>query len=164
MAAAAPPRTRNRGRVRQIGAALLVVVVLVAGTLVTVSSRGEIQTYPRTALVTRAQQAHAPAWTRSCWAVAPWTDHSTCLHIGGRVVWVEKHDPDGDGDRHLLVAARLHVHLVKLPGAMVMRQAPAIGAHIDAVGWMSRGSHGRTELDTVLLKSEGVVVRGPAQG
>jgi hypothetical protein len=60
---------------------------------------GDFQSYPRTALVTGAGRAEAPAWTEPCWASAPYTDQERCEHVSGRVVWVQKHDPDGDGDR-----------------------------------------------------------------
>jgi hypothetical protein len=161
MARAAPLRSRRGRRVAAVlggAVAFLVAVLAVAG------SRGKLDTYPRTKMISAAQQRRAPAWTRPCWSVARWTGFATCLHVAGRVVWVEHDDPDGDGDRHLFVVSRLRLHLVKLPGPMRLPAAPNVGSTIDAVGWMGRGSHGRTELDAIRLTWNGAIVRGPAQG
>jgi hypothetical protein len=160
MPAAAPPR-RRRGR--RIAAGLSAAIVLAAAVLAVVFSRGEFQSYPRTELISRAQQHRAPAWTRPCWAVARWSGFSTCLHVSGRVVWRQAHDPDGDGDRHLFVVSRMRVHLVKLPRVLPL-PLPPLGADVDAAGWMTTGSHGRTELEVVQMTWSGRSAPRPSSG
>jgi hypothetical protein len=116
--------------------------------LVVLLAPGAFESYPRTGLVTAAGRATAPAWTRPCWASAPYTDQERCEHVSGRVIWVQKHDPDGDGDRHLLIIGRLHPRIVKLTARLPLDRLPRTGAHVDAVGWLITGASGRDEIDT----------------
>jgi len=152
MAVSAPPRAR---RGRRIAAVLLVVAVALCATVVAVLAAGAFDRYPRTALLWPRQQARAPAWTRPCWPTARWTDKAECQHVRGRVVWIQKHDPDGDGDRHLLVIDRLHPRIVKLSRALGVARVPPIGARIDAVGWAMFGASGRPEINTQRLIWDG---------
>ena len=148
MAVSAPPRTR---RGRRILALLLIAAVTLAGVVLAVLSAGEFQRYPRTALLSAPQRAHAPAWTRPCWPTARYTDKAECQHVRGRVVWIQKRDPDGDGDRHLLVVDRLHPRIVKLSRALGVDRLPRIGDRVDAVGWAMYGGSGRPEINTQRL-------------
>jgi hypothetical protein len=138
--------------------------VLLMAVLVAVASRGRVDRYPRAKLVTQLEQSAAPRWTLPCWTVARWSGYSTCLRVTGRVVWRQKHDSDGDGDRHLLVVSRLHVHLVKLAKDFAAVPLPRVGERVDAVGWMGRGSHGRTELATIRFAAGGRVMYGRPSG
>ncbi|HEY6759207.1 MAG TPA: hypothetical protein VI318_06940 [Baekduia sp.] len=142
-------------RARRIATAILAVIVLVAGVAAIVFSRGTFQTYPRTLLLRADQQRRAPAWTRPCWSSAKYIDKIVCERVTGRVVWIQKHDPDGDGDRHLIVIARLHPRIVKLSIQLPVKTLPRIGSWIDATGWMMRGGTGHMELDTVRLTWSG---------
>jgi hypothetical protein len=162
--AATPPSAKRRRAAKRIAAVLVLLIALVVVVAFVVFSRGAVESYPRTALLSHAQQVRSPGWTRPCWGGARRIGYSSCLHVAGRVLYVEHHDPDGDGDRHLFVAGRFGVHLVKLPGEMPLEAAPRVGSTIDAVGWMVRGSHGRTELDTVALRWHGSLIRGPEEG
>jgi hypothetical protein len=136
----------SRGRRIVLGG--LVVLLLVAGAAMVVFSRGAYATYPRTQILWPAQQRTAPGWTKPCWPTARWTDKATCAHVSGRVVWIQKHDPDGDGDRHLLVIDRLHPRIVKLSRGLGLTALPRVGARVDAVGWLMRGGSGHVELNT----------------
>jgi hypothetical protein len=127
-----------------VGAGLLVVLAALAVLL----APGDFRSYPRAGLLTAARRAAAPAWTKPCWASAPSTEQQRCEHVSGRVVWVQKHDPDGDGDRHLLIIGRLHPRIVKLSAHLPLDRLPRIGAHVDAVGWLMTGASGRGEVDT----------------
>lgn len=71
------------------------------------------------------------------------------------MIWIQKHDPDGDGDRHLIVISRLHPRIVKLAAVLPVARLPRIGARIDAVGWLSVGASGHTELDAQRYASGG---------
>jgi len=79
---------------------------------------------------------HAPAWSRPCWRLdRKFGDRYVlpCGRVDGRVLYVAPHDPDGDGDRHVLVLAGPHVVLVKLAvGARV--RLPSVGSSFEAVG------------------------------
>jgi hypothetical protein len=94
----------------------------------------------------------APAWAHGCpRADRPW-DSTACGHVVGRVVWRQLEDPDGDGDRHLIVVARLRVRIVKLPRRLPLGAAvPGVGARIEATGWIIRGASGEREIVTARL-------------
>jgi hypothetical protein len=131
---------------------VVLLVCLALGTVAFVDlSSGVHDAYPRRALLSAAGRERAPAWTRPCAQIARWTDLASCAHVRGRVVWVEHRDPDGDGDRHLVVVARRRVHIVKVSRALPIRHLPGIGHRIDAVGYDAIGAHGRTELDALQL-------------
>jgi hypothetical protein len=145
VAAGAPPRRR---RARRILAAIALVLLALAAVLAVVLSRGVRQLYPRDALQTPAQQVRAPAWTQPCRRIARQTTKPACVHVSGRVIWIQEHDPDGDGDRHVIVMSRLRPRIVKLPQTLPLAHLPRIGAWIDAVGWLAFGASGHTEVDT----------------
>jgi hypothetical protein len=67
------------------------------------------------------------------------------------VVWIEHDDPDGDGDRHLLVLAHRRVRVVKVQRRLPVDHLPGIGTRIDAVGLVMKGASGRNEIDAVRL-------------
>ena len=125
---------------------MLAVLLLACGVLAIVFSGGKYDRYPRAKLVTAAQRAAAPAWTRPCWAGAQDTGKPNCVRVAGRVAWIQKHDPDGDGDRHLIVIARLRPHIVKLDRRLPVRRLPRLGARVDVTGIIEASGHGRDEL------------------
>lgn len=140
-----PPAARRRWlRAVAIVGGLVLVVAIIAVVLL---APGDHRTYPRLAILWPAQQRNAPAWTKPCWPTARWTDKAECVHVSGRVVWIQKHDPDGDGDRHLLIVGRLHPRVVKLVRGMAVPGLPRIGTKVDAVGWLMRGGSGHDEID-----------------
>ena len=118
----------------------VVVVELDSGTYVS---------YPRAALLGHARQARAPAWTRPCWHRATDDGDSPCVHVVGRVVWIQGHDPDGDGDRHFIVMAHLHPRIVKITRQLPVSHLPRIGTRIDAVGYLIEGASGHQELESI---------------
>jgi hypothetical protein len=133
---------------------LLVVVVVVAVAVIACSS-GTYVTYPRHALLGHERQARAPQWTRPCWHHATDEGDPLCVHVKGRIVWIQRHDPDGDGDRHFIVMARLHPRIVKIERAFPLAHLPRIGSSIDAVGYLSRGGSGHDEVETIRLTATG---------
>jgi hypothetical protein len=137
---------------------VLLLLVAVAATVAVVALRsGGYQTFPRSELLTGAARHAAPAWTRPCWSIARWTSDRTCGHVEGRVVWIQRHDPDGDGDRHLIVVGRWHPHIVKVASARRISHLPGLGTRIDAVGYVYRGASGKLEINALRL-----VPGGPA--
>jgi hypothetical protein len=137
----------------------VLVLAVAAAVVAVVMSRGTYETSSRSALQTSAQQARAPAWTRPCWASVRGlgAGKPACAHVRGRVVWIQKHDPDGDGDRHVILMARLHPRIVKLGLRLGPVPLPRIGAQVDATGWLSLGASGHYEIDTEHYVSGDVV-------
>jgi hypothetical protein len=125
---------------------LLLVVALLAVVAVVAVGPGSYETYPRSQLLTAAGQREAPAWTRPCWALARKRPEPTCAHVSGRVVWIQREDPDGDGDRHLVIVGRLRPRIVKISSTLPVSQLPGYGTRIDAVGYLYRGSSGHLEV------------------
>jgi hypothetical protein len=139
-------RPGRRRRLRRIAAVLLVLIALVAVVAIVALAPGSYETYPRTSLLTAAGQRAAPAWTRPCWVPARFLPDPLCAHVSGRVVWIQHHDPDGDGDRHLIVVEGLHPRIVKVPLSLGVSYLPGYGTRIDAVGYLYRGGSGRLEI------------------
>lgn len=118
-----------------------------------VLSRGTFQRIGRDALITPERHAAGPAWTRPCWASVFDSDQRACVRVTGRVVWIQKHDPDGDGDRHLVVVSRLRPHIVKLNRAFPLPHLPGLGANVAVTGWIEVGAHGRDEIRALTYAS-----------
>jgi hypothetical protein len=138
---------------RRVLLAILAVALVVALVLAILLSRGAYGTYPKAEVVGRGAAARElPDWTRWCRSKPPSAGNFACSRVSGRVIWVQKHDPDGDGDRHLIVMARLHPRIVKLAKTFRVEPLPGIGDHVDAVGWVQVGASGHAEIDTIHLK------------
>ncbi len=136
---------------------LLLLVAIIAVIAVVALRPGTYQTYPRSELLTAAERRAAPAWTRPCWPTVRRETDLTCGHVAGRVVWIQHHDPDGDGDRHLIVVGRLRPHIVKIAPTLPVSHLPRVGTRIDAVGYVYRGASGKLEINAARL-----VPGGPA--
>jgi hypothetical protein len=73
-----------------------------------------------------------------------------CRSAGGRIVFVERVDPDGDGDLHVVVAGGS----VTAPGLTAIdvrpglrpRRDPGIGDLASAAGPVQRGSYGQSQI------------------
>lgn len=137
--------------------ALLLVVAAVAALLL---SRGQYDTYPRAGLGAAA----APAWTAPCRADrGVGRDHTVCARVAGRVVWIQKHDPDGDGDRHMILVARLHPRIVKVPLGFPLGHLPRLGSRVAATGWIVVGASGHDEIEPRVIHASGEVAHAPAR-
>jgi hypothetical protein len=147
----APPRRRRAQRIVAGALAVVLVTIVVTGVLL---AGGRYDTYDRTALLTRADREQAPAWTRACWStVRVVTEATACVRVSGRVVWLERHDTDGDGDRHVILISRLHPRIVKLDHRLRVGDLPRIGSRVEAAGWMIVGASGRREVDALFYHS-----------
>ena len=73
-----------------------------------------------------------------------------CAAVRGRVVFVERVDPDGDGDLHVVVAAGS----VTAPGLTAVdvrpglrpRRDPRVGDRVSAAGPVQTGSYGQSQI------------------
>lgn len=150
MSFASPTATGARARppIRRYLLGLLAIVTFLAAIAAVVLARGAYDTLPRTEL-----RHGAPPWAQPCLRSDPPPDRKVCARVRGRIVWRQMHDPDGDGDRHLIVVSRLHTRIVKVaapfPGAQP--PVPPLGTTVDATGWIVRGASGRDEIDVLAL-------------
>jgi hypothetical protein len=80
-----------------------------------------------------------------------------CRVASGRIVYVERVDPDGDGDAHFVLASRASI---TAPGISVIdvrrglrpRPLPAPGDRISAAGPVQVGSYGQRQIHAVRLR------------
>jgi hypothetical protein len=90
------------------------------------------------------RRAHCPA------------DLSNCRTASGRIVYVERVDPDGDGDAHFVLSSR---QSITLPGLSVIdvekslrpHPLPGPGDRISAAGPVYRGSYGQKQIQALEL-------------
>jgi hypothetical protein len=98
-----------------------------------------------------------PAGSRS--SLAPATcppEAANCRTASGRVLYVERVDPDGDGDAHFVLASR---QSITAPGISVIdvkrslrpSPLPGRGDRLSAAGPVYRGSYGQRQIEAVEL-------------
>jgi hypothetical protein len=84
----------------------------------------------------------------------------SCRTTEGRIVYVERVDPDGDGDAHFVV---IDLQGITLPGltAIDVRKGlrphplPGLGDLISAAGPVQTGSHGQSQIHALELHVAG---------
>jgi hypothetical protein len=92
----------------------------------------------------RLQPSHCPAGLAGCRTAR------------GRIIYVERVDPDGDGDAHFVLDSR---ESVTLPGISVIdveksrrpSPLPNVGDRMSAAGPAARGSYGQTQIEAIEL-------------
>jgi len=80
-----------------------------------------------------------------------------CSSAAGRIVYVERVDPDGDGDAHFVLASG---QSVTLPGVTVVdveralrpRPLPGPGDELAAAGPVYRGSYGQRQIEADVVR------------
>jgi hypothetical protein len=85
---------------------------------------------------------------------------SNCREASGRILYVERVDPDGDGDAHFVL---LSPQSVTAPGLTVVdvkrslrpTPLPRPGERLTAAGPVYRGSHGQRQIEAIELHGEG---------
>jgi hypothetical protein len=75
----------------------------------------------------------------------------------GRIIYVERVDPDGDGDAHFVLASRASITAPGVSAIDVRRglrpePLPDVGDRISAAGLVQRGSHGQRQIHAVRLE------------
>lgn len=81
---------------------------------------------------------------------------SNCRTASGRILYVERVDPDGDGDAHFVLLSR---QAITLPGVSVIdvrkslrpRPLPRPGDRLSAAGPVHRGSYGQKQIEAIEL-------------
>ena len=85
------------------------------------------------------------------------TDLTGCRTASGRILHVERVDPDGDGDAHFVLASR---EAVTAPGISVIdvrsdlrpHPLPGPGDRLSAAGRVQVGSYGQRQIEAVAVK------------
>jgi hypothetical protein len=141
------PRRRWARRLA-IAAGALLVLVLLAGAWARHGTRYETQALRQLPAV---RERGAPAWSRPCWRPNRPPYHGwytfACARVDGRVVYRQRHDPDGDADAHLLVIAGTHVVNLKFRNAAGAQGLPGVGRRVVVVGLLSSGRMHVPEVD-----------------
>jgi len=83
-------------------------------------------------------------------------DRPACRTTEGRIVFVERVDPDGDGDAHFVVADPQGITLPGLTAIDVRkglrpRPLPGVGNLISAAGPVQTGSYGQSQIHALEL-------------
>ena len=81
-----------------------------------------------------------------------------CASTSGRIVFVERVDPDGDGDLHVVVADRRGVTLRGLTAIDVSkdlrpRRDPRVGDQASAMGPVQTGSFGQSQIHALKFRT-----------
>jgi hypothetical protein len=87
-----------------------------------------------------------PGWTQPCWRRGRGRFRVLytlpCARVEGRVIFRQGHDPDGDGDAHVVVIAGPHIVTIKIPRDSRAPRTPGLGARIRVTGLLSHGRLG----------------------
>jgi hypothetical protein len=81
-----------------------------------------------------------------------------CASVSGRIVYVERVDPDGDGDLHVVVTDRHGVTLAGLTAIDVAkelrpRRDPRVGERAAAMGPVQKGSYGQDQIHALVFRT-----------
>lgn len=84
----------------------------------------------------------------------------SCRTAEGRIVYVERVDPDGDGDAHFVIADPQGISLPGLTAIDVRkdlrpRPLPGVGVPISAAGPVQTGSFGQSQIHAIELHVAG---------
>jgi len=80
-----------------------------------------------------------------------------CASTSGRIVYVERVDPDGDGDLHVVVTDRRSVTLLGLTAVDVSkdlrpRRDPRVGDQAAAMGPVQTGSYDQSQIHALTFR------------
>jgi len=75
----------------------------------------------------------------------------------GRIIYVERVDPDGDGDAHFVLASRAGItapgiSAIDVRKGLRPKPLPGAGDRISAAGPVQRGSHGQRQIHALRLE------------
>jgi hypothetical protein len=81
---------------------------------------------------------------------------SNCSTASGRILYVERVDPDGDGDAHFVLASREGItgpgiSVIDVKKSLRPSPLPGPGDRISAAGPVYRGSYGQRQIEAVEL-------------
>jgi hypothetical protein len=81
---------------------------------------------------------------------------SNCRTASGRILYVERVDPDGDGDAHFVLASGASitapgVSIIDVKASLRPRPLPGPGDRLSAAGPVQTGSFGQRQIEAVEL-------------
>jgi hypothetical protein len=81
-------------------------------------------------------------------------DLRSCRSAEGRIVYVERVDPDGDGDAHFVIVDPQSISLPGITAIDVRRglrpePLPGIGVRVSAAGPVQTGSYGQSQIHAI---------------
>jgi len=82
---------------------------------------------------------------------------ANCSTASGRIIYVERVDPDGDGDAHFVIASSDSItapgiSVIDLRKSLRPSPLPGPGDWISAAGPVYRGSHGQSQIEAVRVQ------------
>jgi hypothetical protein len=85
---------------------------------------------------------------------------TNCREARGRILYVERVDPDGDGDAHFVLLSRQSITapgltVVDVERALRPSPLPGPGQRLSAAGPVYRGSYGQRQIQAIELHSGG---------
>lgn len=85
------------------------------------------------------------------------SDVAGCRVASGRIIYVERVDPDGDGDAHFVLASRASVtapgiSAIDVRRGLRPRPLPGPGDRLSAAGPVQVGSYGQRQIHAVRLE------------
>ena len=139
-------------------------LALIAGTLVLAGCGGGEPERPRAsatpapAPTAEATQTPRPPRGRPLTRPPCRDGIAGCRSTSGRIVYVERVDPDGDGDLHVVVSDRRGVTLrgltaIDVPKALRPRRDPRIGERAAAMGPVQTGSYGQSQIHALVFRT-----------
>jgi hypothetical protein len=83
-------------------------------------------------------------------------DLSNCRTASGRIIYVERVDPDGDGDAHFVLTSRQSITLrgvtvIDVEKSLRPHPLPVNGDRVSAAGPVYRGSYGQRQIQALEL-------------
>lgn len=153
----------HRCRPGLIAAAAVAVMFATASGCGTTNATTETGASTGSAAVPQASERPASRAKRKGEHVAPShcsTDLPSCRSTEGRITYVEKVDPDGDGDAHFVVIDPQGITLPGLTAIDVRKDLrpdplPGIGDLISAAGPVQTGSYGQSQIHALELHVAG---------
>jgi hypothetical protein len=84
-------------------------------------------------------------------------DAANCESATGRILYVERVDPDGDGDAHFVIAGKdnitgLGTSVIDVRSDLRPHPLPGAGDVISAAGPVYRGSYGQRQIQADVLR------------
>lgn len=84
-------------------------------------------------------------------------DLENCRSASGRIVYVERVDPDGDGDAHFVLASRQSItfsgiSVIDVRKGLRPDPLPGLGDELSAAGPVFRGSYGQRQIQAIAIR------------
>jgi hypothetical protein len=109
-----------------------------------------------TPATTRAERPSPPPAPKLRRAHCP-SNIAACLVASGRIIYVERVDPDGDGDAHFVLASRASItapgiSAIDVRQGLRPRPLPGPGDRMSAAGPVQVGSYGQRQIHALRLE------------